>query len=182
MVLRDYRNIARISYVLIVIALVLFSLSVVLIYSDSAAKWPSNPNNPLILEPNGGSVSLPYNVSINQGDDIFYTASSNNSHANVSLILLEPSGAKIALGNITGTKQISGQFVVAQSGNVSFQLVNHANKSTYVNLTADRISFYTIYTLVFGFATMASGIVLLILASRIKRGERRISQRQRGLD
>lgn len=181
MVLRDYRNIARTSYILIVIALVLFSISIVMIYSNSAQKWPTNPANPLVLAPNE-KTSLVYNTPVHQGDDIYYSALSNDSYANVSIFLVEPSGKSISLSNLSGTIQISGQIVASETGNVSFLLVNHANRSTYMNLTADRISFYTIYTLVFGFSTMASGIVLLVVASRVKRSEGRLSRRQRGMD
>ncbi len=182
MVLRDYRNIARLSYVLIVVAIVLFAFSIDLIYSDSPAQWSTDSGNPVLLAPNGGNATLHYNVSFQQGDDIYYRASSNNSLANVTMKLIEPSGTQILLGNITGTSPLSNQLVVSQYGNYSFLLINNANSSTYVNLSADRISFYAVYTLVFGMATMASGLVLLILSYRIKRGERRLSRRQRRLD
>lgn len=181
MVLRDYRNIARVSYILIVIALVLFALSVELIYSDSPMKWPASPESHFQVGA-GSNTSLHYNASISKGDDLFYTASSNQTFANVSIYLLEPTGPKIPLKNITGTTQVSGQIVLPQPGNATFLLVNNGNRSAYVNLTADRISYLTVYTLVFAFASMASGIVLLIAASRVKRGEGRLSERQRRMD
>lgn|GEM_PF-5296756 len=173
--LRDYKKIARLSYILIVIAIVLIALSAVFIISDS-------PESRSVSIQGGSTYQLTYNVTIKQGDYIFYSVISNNSRANFTACLIAPSGAVIAKANITGNVSLKKDVVAGESGNWTLILKNDANLNEYARLTIYRISYLVTYTIVFGASLFASGFILLLVSFNLRRREGNYSRRQRGLE
>ncbi|MGC8514524.1 MAG: hypothetical protein ACP5OC_00115 [Thermoplasmata archaeon] len=173
--LRDYKKIARLSYILIVIAIVLIALSVVFIISDT-------PESKDVSIQAGSSYHLTYNVTIKQGDYLFYSVVANNSRANFTACLVAPSGAVTAIGNITGNGSLKKDVVAGDSGNWTLILKNNANLNAYARLTVYRISYVVTYTIVFGVSLFASGFILLLVSFNLRRREGSYSRRQRGLD
>lgn len=173
--LRDYKKIARLSYILIVIAIVLIALSVVFIISDS----PESRDVSILT---GSSYHLTYNITIKQGDYIFYSVIANNSGANFTAYLVEPSGAVTAIANITGNSSLKKDVVAGESGNWTLVLKNNAKLSEYAKITIYRVSYLLTYTIVFGASLFASGFILLLVSFNLRRQEGSYSRRQRGLE
>ncbi len=173
--LRDYRKIARIAYILIVVAIVLFAISGVILTTNSEIHRTEN------IAANG-SVSMKYNTSIQVGDLIFYTVSSNESSANITSYILVSNGIQAGYANLTGAGSVTREYVSGSSGNISLIVINNSNESSNVSLSIERISYTVIYTIVFGLAFLPSGLILLVAAFRIRNRERPISNRQRDFD
>ena len=173
--LRDYRKIARIAYILIVVSIVLFAVSGVILTTNSEMHRTE------IISANG-SVSMNYNASIQVGDLIFYTLSSNQSSANLTSYILQSHSLRTGYANLTGSGSVTREYVSGSSGNISLVVVNNSNESSNASVSIERISYTVIYTIVFGLAFLPSGLILLVAAFRIRNRERPISNRQRDFD
>lgn len=173
--LRDYKKIARLSYVLIVTAIVLVALSIVFIASDA-------PESRDVGVLPGSSYHFVYNVTIDQGDYLFYSVVSNNSSANFTAYLVTPAGAVTSMGNLTGNGSLKKDLVARDSGNWTLVLENNGKADAYARLTVYRISYLVTYTIVFGISLFASGFILLLVSLNLRRREGSYSRRQRGLE
>ncbi|MCL4452243.1 MAG: hypothetical protein M1327_06435 [Candidatus Thermoplasmatota archaeon] len=173
--LRDYKKIARLSYILIVAAIVLIALSVVFIASDS-------PESRDVSVLPGSSYHFVYNVTIDHGDYLFYSVVSNNSSANLTAYLITPAGTVTSMGNITGNGSLKKDLVAGDSGNWTLVLENNGKVNAYARLTVYRISYLVTYTIVFGISLFASGFILLLVSLNLRRREGSYSRRQRGLE
>ncbi len=173
--LRDYKKIARLSYILIVVAVVLLALSVVLIVSDS-------PQSSGVSIPAGSIYSLKYNTTVNQGDYLFYSVVANNSKANFTAYLLAPTGLEIAMGNLSGNGSVKKDIVAGESGNWTLIVKNNANLNIFAKLSIYKISYIATYTIVFGLTLFASGFILLLVSVNLRKRENSFSRRQRDLE
>ena len=173
--LRDYRKIARIAYILIVVSIVLFAVSGVILTTNSEMHRTE------IISANG-TVSMNYNASIQVGDLVFYTLSSNQSSANLTSYILQSHGLRTGYANLTGSGSVTREYVSGSPGNISLVVVNNSNESSNASVSIERISYTVIYTIVFGLAFLPSGLILLVAAFRIRNRERPISNRQRDFD
>jgi len=174
-VLRDYKKIARLSYILIVVAVVLLALSVVLIVTDS-------PESRSVSIPAGSTYSLRYNATVDQGDYLFYSVVANDSKANFTAYLLAPTGSKIAMGNFSGNGSMKKDIVAGEAGNWTLIVKNNANINIFAKLSIYKISYMATYTIVFGLTLFASGIILLLVSVNLRKRENSFSRRQRDLE
>ena len=156
-------------------SIVLFAVSGVILTTNSEMHRTE------IISANG-SVSMNYNASIQVGDLIFYTLSSNQSSANFTSYILQSHSLRTGYSNLTGRGSVTREYVSGSSGNISLVVVNNSNESSNASVSIERISYTVIYTIVFGLAFLPSGLILLVAAFRIRNRERPISNRQRDFD
>lgn len=173
--LRDYKKIARLSYILIVVAVVLLALSVVFIVTDS-------PESRTVSVPAGSTYTLRYNTTVAQGDYLFYSVVANDSKANFTAYLLAPTGTVIAMGNLSGNGSMKKDIVAGETGNWTLVVRNNANINAFARLSIYKISYLVTYTVIFGLTLFASGFVLLLVSVNLRKRENSFSRRQRDLE
>ncbi len=159
----------RIGYSLIVASLILFSVSVVSVYSNSAT---FNRN----ISP-GSSVTLAMNKNTSAGDDILYSLSPSNGTMTITAFLSGPSGQRLGYSNASGaTYTISREVVSPEAGLYTLTVMNHGNDTLGVKVIVGKISYTTLSMFLLGFGLLPSGIALVILSMIIRRRESRFSR------
>ncbi len=159
----------RIGYSLIVVSLILFSVSVVSVYTNSSSYDRT-------IQPNSSSTFL-LNKTISAGDDILYSITPSNGTANIMIYLSGPSGQEIGYSNLSGASYTLTKEIVSPSTGV-WSLVIHNNNPSAVKLkvTIGHISYATLSMFLLGFAFLPSGIALVILSIIIRKRESRLSR------
>lgn len=161
----NIKLVQRIGYSLIAVSLILFSVSVLSVYtnSDSFNKTIS-PDS---------SASLTLNKTVSAGDDILYSITPANSTPNLLIYLSGPSGQKIGWSNLSGSSYtLTKQIVSPESGTWSLVVFNNNRSSDVsVKVTLGHIGYLTLSLFLLGFAFLPSGIALVVLTFVIKRKE-----------
>ncbi len=173
--LRDYRTIGRVAYIVIFLALVLIALTIVIVSSSS-------PMSRSTTIQSGSPYEITYNQSVNAGDYLFYTITTNSTSGSLSAYLIGPGDVHLAYLNHTGSGTMKGSAVASSQGNWSLYIAENANTSQRVSLTVYRVSYASTYTLVFSLSLLPSGLVLLLFSSHLKKVEASLSRRQRRLE
>jgi hypothetical protein len=169
---RPRRNrIAKIGAVFIIASMVLFSLSVYLVTSNT-----SLANNVTIAPGSSYTLSDGY---VSAGDDIDYTVSTNLASFNITTYLFVSSGNSFGNGSATQKSSLTGVVVSPSSGNVSLVIKNTGSQSINVDASVGKIVYTTLLTVVTGLVLLPSGIVLVGLYYYSRHVEKRKERRLR---
>lgn len=159
----------RIGYTLIVVSLVLFSISVFSVYSNSTQSQKN-------LAPNS-TLNLPLARNVSAGDDILYSITPTNGTANITVYLVGPSGQTIAYSNASGASYtLTKEVVSPASGKWVLTVINHQSTNTTLKIIIGDISYTTLSMFLLGFAFLPSGIALVILSLVIRKRESSLSR------
>lgn len=162
----NIKLIQRIGYSLIVVSLVLFSVSLVSVYSNSASFEKA-------IRPDS-SVTLVMSNNVSAGDDILYSITPSNGTFNITAFLSGPTGQSIGFTNATGKSYTLTKEVVSPAGGLwKLNVTNHNGSEAYLKITLGHISYITLSMFLLGFAFLPSGIALVILSLVIRRRELR---------
>lgn len=154
----------RIGYSLIVVSLILFSVSIVSVYSNSSSFSDT-------VMPNTAK-SFTFNKTLSAGDDILYSITPANSTADLTVYLSGPSGEHIAYSNLSGSSYtLTKEAVSPESGIWSLIIFNHNATPATVKVTIGNISYLTLSMFLLGFAFLPSGIALVVLSIIIRKRE-----------
>lgn len=147
------KRLQKIGIVLVIVSVLLFSLSVFLIYSNTAhaSNVSIGPGSSYTL--NMGNVSA--------GDDIDYSVSTNLQMFNLTTYLSYNTGASAGYVNVTNSSSVTKVIVSPDSGNVSLVIKNTGSYTINVDASIGIVDYYTLVSLVFGFVLLPSGIVIL---------------------
>lgn len=147
------KKLNRIGLILIVASVVLFSVSIALLMQ--ATTTYSN----VVVQP--GQSSNFYKAGVSAGDDLHYSIQYNTSrNVNVSAYLLSPEGGHY--GNISLSPSSYSAVVVAPySGNWTLIITNHGNSIVNMTVRLGDVNYATTFAVVFGFALLPSGVVLI---------------------
>lgn len=164
-------RILKIGGVLIIASLVLFSISIYLVESNT-----SSVNNVQIAP---GSTYKFVNGNVTAGDDIDYTVTSNLIAFNITTQLVVSSSSPF--GNETALQKSSLTNVVVSpsSGTISLFIKNTGNQTINIDASVGTIGYPTLLTVIFGFVLLPSGIVLVALFYYSRHVERRKERRFR---
>lgn len=156
----------RIGYTLIIVSLILFSVSIVSVYSNSSSfEKTINPNS---------SITLAMSNNVSAGDDILYSITPSNGTFNITAFLSGPSGQSIGFSNATGNSfTLTKETVSPQGGLWKLNITNHNGSVAYLKITLGHISYTTLSMFLLGFAFLPSGIALVVLSLVIRRREQR---------
>ena len=169
---RPRRNrIAKIGAVLIIASLVLFSLSVYLVTSNT-----TSANNVTIAPGSSYTISNGY---VSAGDDIDYTVTTNLASFNITTSLTVSSGTSFGNENATQKSSLTEVVVSPGSGNVSLVIKNTGSQSINVDATVGKIVYTTLLAVVTGLVLLPSGIVLVGLYYYSRHVENRKERRLR---
>lgn len=153
------RRIMKIGIVLIIASVVLFSISMV-----QFSLGTSNYKN---LQIGPSSTVKFYKNSVSAGGDLEYSlepVSVNYTTAtgyNLTSYLISPSGQVFANSTMAGNG-VSHVIIPATSGNWTLVVINNnANSVANVSITYGQVDYFTIFTTVFGFVLLPSGIALV---------------------
>ena len=164
-------RIRKIGALMMIASLVLFSLSVYLVDSNTASA-----SNVTIAPGNSYTLTKGY---VSAGDDIDYTVTSNLAAFNITTHLAVDSIS--SFGNETAIQKSSITDVVVShsSGNVSLVITNTGAHSISVDASLGTIGYPTLLSVIFGFVLLPSGIALLGLYYYSRHIERRKERRLR---
>lgn len=161
----------KIGAAFIVASLVLFSLSVYLIESNTASA-----NNVKIAP--GSSYTLS-NGYVSAGDDIDYTVTTNLAAFNITTYLTVSSGSSFGNESAVQKSSLTGVVVSTASGNVSLIIKNTGSQAISVDATVGKIIYTTLLSVIFGLVLLPSGIVLVGVYYYSRHVERRKERRLR---
>lgn len=169
------RRLLRIGIVMIVVSIVLFSLSVYLIDSNTAHE------NTVYIDP--GTTYTLLKGHVDAGDDIDYsvilpTGAANSTH--ITAFLSFSSGGTAGYVNSTNTSSTSKVLVSPYTGNVSLVITNKGSSTIIVNAAVGIVSYGALLTIVFGIALLPSGIALMGIHYYSRIVERRKEKLLRG--
>ena len=167
------RRLLKIGAIFILVSIVLFSLSVYLIDSNTVTQ------KSITIVP-GGSYNL-LKGHVSAGDDIDYSITTTTLNTfNVTSYLQYDTGATAAYANATNSSSVTNVIVSHYSGNLSLVIVNKGSSTIYVSASIGSIDYVTLLTLVFGFVLLPSGIVLVGIYSYSRYVERKKEKLLRG--
>lgn len=166
------KRILKLGVILLAASIVLFSLSVYLLDSNSVR------NDSITIGP-GSSYTL-VKGHINAGDDIDYSITTNVNNINVTSYLSYDTGATAAHVNATNTSSVTSTIVSPYTGNVSLVIVNTGSSTISVDASVGTVNYVTLVTLVFGFVLLPSGIALVGIYYYSRIVERRKEKLLRG--
>lgn len=161
--------IQRIGYSLIVVSLVLFSVSVFSVYSNSS----SFDRNIAA----GSTATITMHNNVTAGDDILYSITPANGTVNLTAFLVGPSGQSIGYSNASGSSYtVTKEIVSPESGMWTLTVINHKSTNASLKITLGHISYGTLTMFLLGFAFLPSGIALVVLSIVIRKRETRFSR------
>lgn len=151
------KRLNRIGLVLIVVSIVLFSVSVALLMQST------NTYSNVYVAP--GTSNHYYKAGVHAGDDIHYSIQqTSNGSVNVTAFLIAPDGAHY--GNISLSPTTYSAVVVAPaSGNWTLVITNNGNSQVNMTVKLGDIGYLNTFAVVFGFALLPSGLVLLAISA-----------------
>lgn len=161
--------IQRIGYSLIVVSLVLFSVSVFSVYTNSS----SYERNVAA----GSTVTIQMSNNVTAGDDILYSITPANGTVNITAFLSGPSGQTTGYANASGASYtLTKEIVSSESGLWTLTVINHKDSNSSLKITLGHISYVTLSMFLLGFAFLPSGIALVILSIVIRKRETNFSR------
>ena len=164
-------RIIRIGALLIIASLVLFSLSVYLVESNTASAQN------ISIGPGGSYTLTDRNVSA--GDDIDYTVTSTLTTFNVSAYLYVSSGSHFGSENATQKSSLTGVVVSPGSGVLSLTVRNTGSQTINIDVSVGTIGYTTLLTIITGLVFLPSGVVLVGIYYYSRHVERRKERRFR---
>ncbi len=159
------KRLLKIGGVLIIVSVVLFTLSVYLINTNTVSA-----QNVTILPGTTYTLSKGH---ISAGDDIDYSITTTLNPFNVTSYLKYDTGSTAAYVNATNSSSVTNVIVSHSAGNVSLVIVNTGQQSISVDVSVGSVDYFTLLTLVFGFVLLPSGIVLVGIYSYARYVERK---------
>lgn len=164
----------KIGGVMILASILLFSASVYMIDSNTAAQ-----NNVSI---SAGSTFTLHKGLVSAGDDIDFTVTSNLNGFNITAYVLFDHGVTAGSTSSTNSTSISNVIVSPVSGNASLVIVNHGAGTINVDASIGNVNYLTLITTVFGFVLLPSGIALVGIFFYSRRVERAKEKILRGFE
>lgn len=159
------RRILKIGIILIIASLVLFSVAMV--------QFSLNTSNYNDIKINPGSSLTFHKNSVLAGDDLEYSVESSSSSYNISSYLLSPSGSHYA-NQSSVSHSVSEVIIPSTGGNWTLVIVNNDLSSPInVSITYGQVGYITIFTTVFGFVLLPSGIALIGLHAYASHSEKK---------
>lgn len=165
----NLRLIQRLGYILIVVSIIIFAVSIWSVYSSTAVIQKT-------IAP-GSEISIPVGQDISKGNDILYSVTPVNSSVDLSIYVLGPQGQKLALANMSGVAfTLTKAVVTTSSGKWNLVVVNSNSSTTSLKITTTYVSYLTLSFILLAFALLPSGIALTVLGMIIKKKQSRFSR------
>lgn len=164
-------RIIKLGAILIIASLVLFSLSVYMVESNTVS------TKSVSIGPGGTYTLTDKNVSA--GADIDYTITSTLTSFNVTTYLAVSSGSHFGNDSATQKSSLTGVVVSPSSGVLTLTIKNTGSQTINVDISVGTIGYGTLLTIVFGLVLLPSGIVLVGIYYYSRHVERRKERRLR---